>query len=115
MDPLRELGIDSENFGSCTGKGKWNDSNSSVKIDSINPSTGENIASVYECSVEEAETVIKASAEAFSDWRTVPAPVRGQWFVRWRMQYVLRRMLLGALYLWKSERSSRKEMVKCRK
>ena len=78
MDPLRELGIDSENCGSCTGKGKWNDSNSSVKIDSINPSTGENIASVYECSVEEAETVIKASAEAFSDWRTVPAPVRGQ-------------------------------------
>ncbi|SVA30968.1 uncharacterized protein METZ01_LOCUS83822, partial [marine metagenome] len=78
MDPLRELGIDSENYGSCTGKGKWNDSNSSVKIDSINPSTGEIIASVYECSVEETETVIKASAEAFSDWRTVPAPVRGQ-------------------------------------
>ena len=78
MDPLRELGIDSENFGSCTGKGKWNDSNNSGKIDSINPSTGEIIASVYECSVEDAETVIKTSAEAFSDWRTVPAPVRGQ-------------------------------------
>ena len=78
MDPLRELGIDSENFGSCTGKGKWNDSNNSGKIDSINPSTGEIIASVYECSVEDTETVIKTSAEAFSDWRTVPAPVRGQ-------------------------------------
>ena len=78
MDPLRELGIESENFGSCTGEGKWNDSNNSGKIDSINPSTGEIIASVYECSVEDTETVIKTSAEAFSDWRTVPAPVRGQ-------------------------------------
>ena len=78
MDLLDELGIDSENFGSCTGKEMWNKSNDSGKIDSINPATGEIIASVYECSVEDAENVVKTSNEAFNDWRTVPAPIRGQ-------------------------------------
>ena len=78
MDILHELGIESENFGSCTGSGKWNDSINSGKIDSINPATGEIIASVYECSVDDTKAVIKASVDAFNEWRALPAPVRGQ-------------------------------------
>ena len=58
MDILHELGIESENFGSCTGSGKWNDSINSGQIDSINPATGEIIASVYECSVDDTKAVI---------------------------------------------------------
>ena len=78
MDILHELGIESENFGSCTCSGKWNDSINSGKIDSINPATGEIIASVYECSADDTKAVIKASVDVFNEWRTLPAPVRGQ-------------------------------------
>ena len=78
MEILHELGIESENFGSCTGSGKWNDSNDSGKIDSINPATGETIASVFECSVDDTKAVTKGSVDAFNDWRVLPAPVRGE-------------------------------------
>ena len=78
MNILQELGIESENFGSCTGPGKWKDSDDSGIIDSINPATGETIASVFECSVDDTKAVIKASVDAFNDWRVLPAPVRGE-------------------------------------
>jgi L-aminoadipate-semialdehyde dehydrogenase len=44
---------------------------------SSTPITGEALFTVAETTPEEAQTTIAAAAEAFSVWRTTPAPVRG--------------------------------------
>ena len=46
-------------------------------IDSINPATGDRIASVSATTAEEYEQVVRAAESAFLEWRRVPAPVRG--------------------------------------
>ncbi|SVD52276.1 uncharacterized protein METZ01_LOCUS405130, partial [marine metagenome] len=43
-----------------------------------NPATGEIIASVYQCSADDYETVVADSFAASKEWRKVPAPERGQ-------------------------------------
>ena len=48
---------------------------------SINPSNGE-IASVYKCSDQDYEKVVKYSSEAFKQWRK-SCPERGNWYTRW--------------------------------
>jgi len=78
MDFLKELGIEANNFGSCGGPGKWNQTTSAGKIDSINPATGELIAAVYKCSEADYESVVQQSVTAFKEWRMVPAPKRGE-------------------------------------
>ncbi|MBT3518684.1 MAG: aldehyde dehydrogenase family protein, partial [Candidatus Marinimicrobia bacterium] len=78
MDILKTLGIDSENFGACVGPNQWNNTKEEGKIDSFNPATGDLIASVYQCSTNDYETVVQQSLEAFKEWRKVPAPERGQ-------------------------------------
>ncbi len=78
MDILKELGIQDNNYGACSGKGKWNQTTDAGTLDSINPATGERIASVYQCSVDDYHEIVKQSNEAFKDWRKVPAPIRGE-------------------------------------
>ncbi|MBC8402025.1 MAG: aldehyde dehydrogenase family protein [Candidatus Marinimicrobia bacterium] len=78
MDFLKELGIEQKNFGSCSGPGKWNQTTSAGKIDSINPATGEVIATVYKCLEADYETVVTDSVAVFNEWRMVPAPKRGE-------------------------------------
>lgn len=78
MDILKQLGIEDQNFGACSGKGKWNQTTDAGTLDSINPATGERIASVYQCSKEDYAAIVKESNEAFKDWRKVPAPIRGE-------------------------------------
>jgi len=78
MDFLKELGIEANNFGSCGGPGKWNQTTTGGKIDSINPTNGEVIASVYKCTEDDYESVVQQSVTAFEEWRMVPAPKRGE-------------------------------------
>ncbi len=78
MDFLKELGIKDNNYGACAGAGEWSKTESAGKIDSINPANCEVIASVYQASEEDYETVLTAADEAAKEWRSVPAPVRGQ-------------------------------------
>lgn len=78
MNFLRELGIENQNYGACVGGEDWIKSTDSKKIDSINPATGEVIASVFQATVDDYEKVMLASEAAFSDWKKVPAPIRGQ-------------------------------------
>lgn len=75
---LQELGIKSVNYGACAGPEGWLETTTEGKLDSINPATGEVIASVYQCSADDYQTVMNKSQEAFLQWRKVPAPVRGQ-------------------------------------
>ena len=75
---LSKLGISEFNFGACSGKEQWSKSKDGGLIESINPSNGELIASVYQSTESEYAKVIHASLEAFKEFRKVPAPIRGQ-------------------------------------
>ena len=78
MEFLKELGIEKENYGASLGPGHWSKTTDSGKIVSKNPTNGEVIGSVYQCSVDDYKEVVDKSLEAFKEWRTVPAPERGQ-------------------------------------
>ncbi len=77
-DLLKELGIEQINYGACAGPNDWYKTTTAGKLDSINPATGELIASVYQCTLEDYRSVAEKSYAAFLDWRKVPAPLRGQ-------------------------------------
>ena len=77
-DLLKKLNIKQKNFGACTGPEGWIENNNTKEILSINPANGENIASVYESSIEDYETVVQKSKDAYEEWKKVPAPIRGQ-------------------------------------
>ena len=73
---LDSLGLDAVNPGTWCGPDSSEDTSAPL-IDSINPTTGEVIASVRATSAEEYDNVIKRAQQAFLDWREVPGPVRG--------------------------------------
>ena len=75
---LEKLNIKEDNYGACSGPNGWLKGSSSKKISSINPSTGEIIASVYESTIDDCNEIIKRSKDAYKEWRKVPAPLRGQ-------------------------------------
>ena len=49
------------------------------EIESINPATGQVLATVRRASVEEYEQVIETSLHVFAEWRMLPAPRRGEY------------------------------------
>ena len=81
MDFLKKLGIKEINYGGCSGPGNWTRGQNDGFTESFNPSNGDLIASVYNCSKKEYIEIVKASNESFLEWRKVPAPERGQ-FIR---------------------------------
>jgi len=76
-DFLSTLGIKKENAGTSTGQ-KFLKTGSANMITSYTPSNGSEIAGVYETTQKEYEEVIKASLNAFDEWRMTPAPLRGE-------------------------------------
>lgn len=77
-DLLKKLNIEQKNFGACTGPGEWIENSNTEEIYSVNPTNGETIASVYESSIKDYETVVQKSKDAYEQWKKVPAPIRGQ-------------------------------------
>ena len=73
---LDSLGLDAVNDGTWHGSKSYRDESTSL-IESINPSTGEVIASVRSTSAAEYDQLVKKAQESFAEWRKVPAPVRG--------------------------------------
>jgi aldehyde dehydrogenase (NAD+) len=73
---LTELGIESNNNGASTG-GKWFKTRGE-KLDSFSPVDGQLIASVNEATEADYEAIILKAQEAFTQWRMVPAPKRGE-------------------------------------
>jgi len=72
---LSRLGLEAENPGAFDGT--WIPTHGK-RYESINPATGEPLAVVHEVSAEDYERVAAATAEAFREWRTWPAPKRGE-------------------------------------
>ncbi|RMH07987.1 MAG: aldehyde dehydrogenase family protein [Nitrospirae bacterium] len=81
MDILAELGLQSMNPGGCAGLGTWTATDVGTDagvLHSINPATGESIASVSLCSEKDYAWIVQETARAFEAWREVPAPRRGE-------------------------------------
>jgi aldehyde dehydrogenase (NAD+) len=76
MDFLSTLKIGSLSKGASTGS-VWLDSKGE-KIDSFSPVDGKLIGSVISADKESYEQVILAAEKAFQEWRTWPAPKRGE-------------------------------------
>ena len=72
---LERLGIESDNPGAYDGE--WIDTRG-AEIASVNPTTGEVLATVRQATADDYERVAARSVEAFEDWRTWPAPKRGE-------------------------------------
>ena len=72
---LARLGIRPENSGVYAGD--WL-SPGGRPVRSINPSTGEELATVYGASRRVYDTVIEAAQAEFLRWRRIPAPARGE-------------------------------------
>ncbi len=73
---LHSLGLDAVNPGTWYGNDSSADESAGL-IESLNPATGELIASVRSTSAAEYERLITMAAESFRTWRSIPAPVRG--------------------------------------
>ncbi|MBP6455873.1 MAG: aldehyde dehydrogenase family protein [Chitinophagaceae bacterium] len=73
---IKQLKINSINFGTSTGK-NWLKTKTST-IDSFSPVDGNKIASVYTTSQKDYEKVIETAQNAFAEWRQWTAPARGE-------------------------------------
>lgn len=75
---LEKLQLDDTNLGACAGPETWIVDDKSRKLDSINPTTGETIASVMMVTPDSYDQVVQKAQEGFRRWRQIPAPKRGQ-------------------------------------
>lgn len=76
MDFLAQLRIESVNKGVSTGK-NWIETTTPL-IESFSPVDGKKIASVGTTDKASYEKVVSKASEAFNEWRTWPAPKRGE-------------------------------------
>ncbi len=75
MDFLRKLGLKQSNHGTSTGQ---NTEGGRKSLKSYSPVDGALIGSVSITTREQYDRIITSSQTAFSVWRTVPAPKRGE-------------------------------------
>jgi acyl-CoA reductase-like NAD-dependent aldehyde dehydrogenase len=73
---LAELGLHQENQGAYYD-GKWQVTDSSASLTSVNPATAEEIARTKCATVKDFEKAISGMQQANKEWRDVPMPVRG--------------------------------------
>jgi len=72
---LASLGLERENPGAFAGS--WLPTNGAL-VESVNPATGEPIAGVRMAGGDEYQRCAEVTVEAFQEWRTWPAPKRGE-------------------------------------
>jgi aldehyde dehydrogenase (NAD+) len=73
---LEKLHIEPVNSGACYGD--WIPDPSGGELVSMNPSTGESLAKIKTAGMADYECVMARAADAFLEWRMVPAPRRGE-------------------------------------
>ncbi len=78
MTLLKQLGLAETNSGTYLGNGEWSTTSDAGVIESINPTTNDVIARVQATSAADYETVMSRAQAAFAQWRTTPAPHRGE-------------------------------------
>lgn len=78
MSLLKSLHLEEKNSGASTGGHWWSHHKEDGEIVSYNPATGEAIGSVYRASKADYAHIMKEAQTAFEQWRTLPAPKRGE-------------------------------------
>ena len=73
---LSRLGIKETNPGATTGT-NWINTSGNV-TESVSPIDGKSIAKVTNANAEEYEKVIQVTEDGFEEWKTWPAPARGE-------------------------------------
>ncbi len=73
---LQRLGIEAIHSGACWGE--WIPNPEGGELISLSPHDGKEIARVRMAAEEEYDEVVWHAADAFHDWRLLPAPRRGQ-------------------------------------
>jgi aldehyde dehydrogenase (NAD+) len=73
---LDRLGLNGPLYGAFAGG--WLDT-SGERIDSVNPATGETIATLTMAAQPQYDAVAASAVETFSEWRMLPAPKRGEY------------------------------------
>jgi len=73
---LSNLGISEENYGTSTGANHFKAG--SELIESYSPVDGALIGKVWSTSAEQYKEVLETSKKAFKQWRSIPAPKRGE-------------------------------------
>lgn len=104
MEFLKTLGIKKENCGVSTGL-NWLSEDPGPTINVVSPVDGNVIASVYTATESAYERVAQAAYEAFSRWRQVPAPKRGDIVHRIGRQLRLYKQPLGSLVSYEMGKS----------
>jgi aldehyde dehydrogenase (NAD+) len=74
-DTLALLGVAATSRGACTGT--WIETRGPELV-SENPSTGEPLGRVMQADAVDYDAVVRAASAAFTTWRMVPAPQRGE-------------------------------------
>ena len=78
MSPvLQTLGLTAVNDGTWLGNKSISDASAPL-IESVNPATGDVIASVRSTTPAEYEKLVAVAKESYVAWRAVPAPMRGE-------------------------------------
>jgi aldehyde dehydrogenase (NAD+) len=75
---LETLKIKPINAGACDGLGEWLLRKDQTLLSSVDPSNEAVIAKVYYCSEQAYEHVIESAKITSQQWRTIPAPKRGE-------------------------------------
>ncbi|MBS0382969.1 MAG: aldehyde dehydrogenase family protein [Proteobacteria bacterium] len=75
---LSALGLTESNSGTFLGNGEWSKNTDAGVLEPLNPATGEPLAKVYASSDADYETLIVNAQKAFTEWRAMPAPKRGE-------------------------------------
>jgi len=96
IDILESLGIEKVNYGASISNW-WSGTENAGVVESYNPTTGESLGKIYQCSEADYERVIKESEIAFKEWRMVPAPIRGQLIFEMANELRNKKDLLGNL------------------
>lgn len=73
---LSQLGIDKVNSGLCTGTA-WQECAGDL-LASFSPADGKEIASVKQATLDDYNQTVELACRAFTEWRKVPAPQRGE-------------------------------------
>jgi aldehyde dehydrogenase (NAD+) len=77
-DVLARLGLQPVNPGTWSSNGGWLSDPATKRIESVNPATGEAIASVLATTAAQYEQLMAAAHDVALAWRSVPAPKRGE-------------------------------------
>ncbi len=104
MDILDTLGIQKNNQGAATGA-NWNTTQTSGKIDVTSPVDGRKLAGVFLASKEDYRNCAASAKAAFSEWRKVPPPKRGEVVRQIGDALRARKTPLGTLVSWEMGKS----------